>query len=452
MSYADSFQDSAADLLPLAQAAARKSDWGRTCHYLYRVQQQATPLTSPAAFQWRDLALRTLQMGDFNVRWDVAKLMAQQSSELIQLEDIVAVLADATEEDWSLAWFLVRLLAEFRCAESVSALVALLQRSPSEDVVAAIITALSQIGEPAIEPVSRLLEEPHARPVAVQILARIRHPAAAAAVVDTVNDADPAVRALAIATLGDLSYPQAKPILIAALSDVAAGVRRAAVIGLGAQRDTLSATAIGKMGALLWDINLSVRRAAISAMGRLRRNQAADILYEALQSNSTPPALRAELIRAIALTETAVGLSHLNAYACARQASGDPSRTWIGDIASSLGRIETPDLAPAAVSLLTLLLAWTQPSNSIARQTIATSLGRLGQINSADTLISMLDTADAGVRLHVTAALRKLAPVEAHRRLMAIASSPQTEPNLRQNVTLALRDWNQSATSANHSH
>ncbi|MGF1537457.1 MAG: HEAT repeat domain-containing protein [Elainellaceae cyanobacterium] len=426
----------------LAQDAVNQGNWGLAVQYLQQWQQQPE---LPMAAIWRSLALRTLEMGDFQTRWDVAKLISHCGPDLVQPKDVVALIGEASEEDWSLLWFLVRILGEFHQPESVSTLVDLLQRSPSEDVVAAITTALSQIGEPAIAPVSQLLDSPQTRHAAVQILARIRHPDAAAAVACVVNDSDPAVRALAITTLGDVAYPQAQPLLIAALRDVAAEVRRAAVVGLGARRDRLSSETIEQMGELLWDVSLSVRRAAISALGRLNCKAAADLLYDALQSSSTPPILEPDLLQALASTETRAGLDHLAVYAEADSGKTDSGRR-ISAIAASLGRIKTSALVPKAVGLLMRLLTWTQSGDRAARQAIATSLGQLGQVDSTDTLIAMLSDADTGVRLHVTAALRKLAPTEAYRRLVAIAASPQTSPDLRQNASLALQDWDQSAS------
>lgn len=441
MSDADNADNSTAE--QLAQDAVYHANWGLAAQYLQQWQQQPEALGSDAT--WRSLALRTLEMGDFQTRWDMAKLISQCGPHRVRPEDVVALIKEASEEDWTLLWFLVRILGEFHQPESVSTLVALLQQSPAEDVVAAIITALSQIGEPAIAPVSELLDSPQTRYAAVQILARIRHPAAAAAIARVVHDADPDVRALAITTLGDVAYPQAQPLLLTALKDVAAEVRRAAVAGLGARRDQLSPEAIAQMGELLWDISLSVRRAAISALGRLNRKSAADLLSEALQSPSTPPVLEPELVQALASTETRAGLEHLAVYVEADHDAADLDRR-ISAIAASLGRIETAALVPKAVGLLMRLLTWTQSGDRAARQTIATSLGQLGQVESTDTLIGMLGDADTGVRLHVTAALRKLAPVEAYRRLVNIASSPQTSPELKENASLALQDWDQSAS------
>ncbi len=447
MSRTGNSENSISDLLALAREAATQSNWTLTSHYLHESLQKSSQQTPSEASAWRGLALQTLEMGDFHTRWDIAKLIARCEPDAILSDGVIPLLDQVTDDDWSLPWFLVRILGEFRRPESISALVNLLQRSPSEDVESAIVTALGNIGAPAIASVRQLLDQPQTRPAAVQVLARIRHPDAAAAIASATRDNDPTIRALAIATLGDLQQAKAQPLLIAALNDVSAEVRRAAVIGLGSRRSTLSAATVTQMGTLLWDISLSVRRATILALGRLRCKGAADLLYEALCSESTPPTLRRELIQALVHTETRSGIEYIAAYAQSSRDSHDSGAAtpWIGDVATGLGRIEAPDLIPAAVGLLKLLLSWTCPDNSAARQVIATSLGQLGQMDSVSTLISMLSEADVGVRLHVTAALRKLGSDEAYRQLAAIATSSQASPELQDNASLALRDWKQSA-------
>ncbi|MGB3616316.1 MAG: HEAT repeat domain-containing protein [Elainellaceae cyanobacterium] len=448
MSDEDIHQNAMSDPLMMANEATSDGNWSLTAYYLQKALQQFPQSASFNAALWRTLALRTLEGGDFYIRWDMAKLIAKAEFDLVQPADVAALLDKAADEDESFIWFLVRILGDLGGDESISALVDLLKRSPAEDVVSAIVLALSQIGAAAIPTVYRLLDTPETRPAAVQVLARIRHPDAANALVGTIKDIDPEIRTLAVSTLGDAQHPQAGPILIEALTDVAPEVRRAAIAGLGVGPSVHAPTTVAKMGVLLWDLNLGVRRAAILALSRLASDDAAKLLYDALQSQSTPPVLQCDLIQAIARTETAAGIGYLSAYAADLDFLPGTNEAIYDTIATSLGRIETPDLIPAAVTLLEMMTRTTNV-NSSTRRAIATSLGQLGCVsgssNAVDILIHMLADADTGVRLHITAALRKLAPIDARQRLAAIVTSPQATDELKQTALLALQDWDQSA-------
>jgi len=460
MSDEDIYQNAKPGLLIMADEAASDGDWPRAAHYLQQALQNGSLLVPAEVDLWRTLALRMLEMGDFHIRWDMAKLIARTTPALVHAEDIASLLDQGDPEDDSFAWFLVRILGDLGGPESIATLVALLRRSPADDVVSAIVMALSQIGTAAIPAVCHLLDEPKNRPAAVQVLARIHHSDAVNALVGVISDADPEIRALAIATLGDAQHPQASPILVDALDDVAPAVRQAAVAGLGSSLgnhrlgpEHMPVT-VAKMGALLWDLNLGVRRAAILALGRIPSDDAADLLYKALQSQSMPPVLQRDLIQALARTETAAGIAHLAAYAADLNPASSDDETLCSDIAVGLGRMETAELIPSSVALLKQLLTGTTNANSAIRRAIATSLGRLGHggdpRSAVEILIQMLAGADVGTRLHITAALRKLSPLDAPQRLAAIATSSQATDDLKQTARLALQDWEQSANVNRH--
>ena len=449
--------DTASERLELANRAALEADWSSLCQHLHQLVQQPAHCTPEAIAQWQDLAQLALERGDFHIRWDVAKLMARPTPELslVRPQKIVARLealdveAMAEEgEDDGLLWFLVRILGELGDPDSIPALVALLHRTPEEDITAAVVTALGQIGAPAIPAVCELLDTPQTRPAAVQALAQIRHPDAVAPLTRAVKDANPEIRALAVATLADAQHPEAYAILVEALGDVASTVRRAALRGLGSPRHHNSPATLAKMGGCLWDINLSVRQAAALALGRTHLPQAAALLFRALQAPETPPVLQPQLIGALVQTETAVGITHLTQYAKAQHAAHGLDGTPVAAIATSLGRVEAPTLVPQALALLEMLLAWTPPTDPI-RCAIAASLGQLSPACSRqiELLIAMLAEADTSLRLHVLAALRKLAPTEGRQRLRAIADAPRTAPRLRQAVLQALQDWDYSMMS-----
>ena len=74
------------------------------------------------------------------------------------------------------------------------------------------IDALARAGGAAIDAIADSLAEPHAaaRLIAVEALARTRHPRASAALTNALNDDDPSVRAAAVAGFGRLGTPSVK--------------------------------------------------------------------------------------------------------------------------------------------------------------------------------------------------------------------------------------------------
>ncbi len=445
------------NVLKQAQTAAQAADWG----LLYRCLQQllsgdvaltstSLPVELPPDLQsvdvqtLLDLVLYGLETGDFQARWDIAKVIPSFGSTAIA--PLIECLND-NEDDWELTWYGARILGEFQHPEAIAALVNLLQTSPQADIVTAATTALANSGVSAIPALIELLATDATRHAAVQGLAQIQHPQAAAALGQVVYDADPTIRATAITALSHIQEPQIHLILVAALTDVSAAVRQAAVVGLGLQARQLNETELlGWLEPCLWDLSLEVRHQAAIALGRLGA-AAINVLSEALRSPDTPVPVQMTLIRALSWVGTDAALRHLEAYLHLAPAEAHLTETEIRllccEIFTVLGRIDLPELKPIATHILIQAIATHHPvaQQPDAQQAIALSLGYLEQPAALEVLIDLLANPEPSVRFHVIAALKYLSPGAVHQQLEQMITRPDLHPDLQAGVAIALQEW-----------
>jgi HEAT repeat protein len=141
------------------------------------------------------------------------------------------------------------------------------------------MTALTKIGEPAVDPLIEVLKDKdeEARPLAAQVLGDIG-PAAKKAIPALIealkdDDADPSVRnsaASALAEMGPAAKP-AVPALLAALKDDDAGVRGSAAFTLG-KVGAEAKTVLGPLLEALDDEEASVRSNILLTVAGLGRD------------------------------------------------------------------------------------------------------------------------------------------------------------------------------------
>jgi len=161
------------NLLEQAQAARAQANWSLL------VEQLQQLLISPSLPEERllDLAIEALVYGDFQERWDVAKLFPKLGKGVV--EPLIVILEDEDAEE-ELRWFAGRILGEFSHSEAVRALVEVLKTAQSEELSGMAAAALSNIGSPAIAMLTELLAQEQTRLLAVRALSHIRCPATSA--------------------------------------------------------------------------------------------------------------------------------------------------------------------------------------------------------------------------------------------------------------------------------
>lgn len=420
--------------LEQAQAALNTSNWSLLLQCLQqllpaRPHAHKTTYSAATATQMLDFTLAVLEGGDFQHRWDAAKLIPRLGT--LAIAPLVALLE---EDDDELCWFAARILGEFDDPQAIAALVELIKTTDNEELQAIAATALGQIGKSAVTVLTELLIDEDTRLAAVRSLAYIRRSETIEPLLSVVNDPQAVVRATALEALSSFHDSRIPRVLLHALDDCAASVRREAVLGLGFRPDLREQLdLVTQLLPKLYDFNVDVCRAAAMSLGRLGTDQAATGLNQVLVSPHTPQLLQIEIIRALGRIETDLSLDYLDLYF-----ERSPSTTLAEEIATVLGRVESPHLKTKAAAILSSFLPST--TDTKVKSAIALSLGHLGEVQVIDTLIEMLADCDRTVKLHAIAALKQLAP-DAYVQLQQMATNAKITPELQQGVAIALSEW-----------
>jgi HEAT repeat protein len=431
-------------LLEQAQIAASSGDWATVSNCLQSLlhgspQKRLGPSIGADREVLLSLACQGLTGGDFQVRWEIAKLLP--SFDAAAIGPLTALLQDPAAAP-EVQWFVIRILGQIPHPAVIPALVKVLETATDAELHNMTIAVLASLGDPAIATLGNLLQQPEQRQLVTQALAQIRQPTTIPWLLAVVRDADPAVRTEAIAALGHFRDPEVLPLLLAALSDPVATVRQAAVTALGfwATLDP-PGDIVAHLQPRLGDEDLTVCQTTATALSRWGNDRAIAALAQVLALPQTPEPLLLEIVRALSWIKQAQALSHL------QQALQLPlPERIIHEILLRLGWIEQPELKPQANQILLEVLQ--QPpqfaQSPIAHQTIALALGQLGQPSALDPLIQLLAEPTESVRFHVIAALKALdraldAPI-AYDRLQQI-QDVNADPHLHQGISIALQEW-----------
>ena len=428
--------------LEQATAAAQQGNWSLLNQCLQQlplgknageVNAESAPLNDTDLEQVLNLALDVLNAGDFQERWEVAKVFPKLGS--IAIAPLIEILQDE-EADLELRWFTGRILGEFNHPTVITTLVELLKTSEDEDLAAMAATALSSLGESAVDALASLLADPESRLLATKSLSQIRRPETIAPLLGVVGDSQVAVRSTAIEALSSFHDPRIPPILLEALDDRAAAVRKEAVIGLGLRWDLREELDLfNRLKPLLYDFNIEVCQQTAIALGRLRTDDAALALFDVLKSPATPHPLTYDLIRALGWMGTAKSLDYL------QQALAEVSVECALEIVRVLGRSEEAVLKEKAAQILIDFLNSKHPAATATpvKQALAEAWGQLREDGAIDALIGLLADSQESVRLHAIASLRNFPT--ARQQLEQLATLENLTPELKQGVAIALAQW-----------
>ncbi|OYD98242.1 PBS lyase [Nostoc sp. 'Peltigera membranacea cyanobiont' 213] len=432
-------------LLVQAHTAYNAADWSSLIQYLQQLIL-GTDSKHPEIVKNREylltLALSILEVGDFQQRWEITKVLTNLGN--IAIPPLIEILEDEDAEE-ELRWYAARTLGEFQQPEAIAPLVELLKTGEDEELKAIAATALGQMGTVAIAAFSELLLNEDTRLLAVRSLSCIPQTETITPLLSVVQDSQATIRTAAIEALSSFHDERIPPILLNALDDIAATVRRAAVLGLGFRpdlRETLDL--VTRLQPKLYDFNLDVCCAAAVSLSRMGSDEAAKHLFNLLISPQTPIKLQLETIRALSWLETPSSLEYLQTAF-----NQITSETLWQEIVTVLGRVQKPQTTQAVEILLQILRClWraslTQhPAIEIAnvKSAIALSLGQLGEIQAIEPLISLLADSNASVRLHAIAALKNLDGEAAHQKLLQLANNAALTPDLQQGIAIALAEW-----------
>ncbi|MBW4583118.1 MAG: HEAT repeat domain-containing protein [Tildeniella nuda ZEHNDER 1965/U140] len=424
--------------LERAEAAFQQGNWSSLHQRLQQLLvDRTTELSDSTTARLLELAIAVLEAGDFQDRWDIAKLLPAFGDRAIA--PLLALLQD-DEADLEARWFTARILGSYSHPDVVRALMNLLQTTSSEELSSIAAESLATLGTAAIAALTDLIAQDNTRLFAVRSLAHIRHSETIAPLLTVVTDPDPSVRAVALRALGSFHDPRVLSALVDALYDEQATVRQAAVEELGFCNDlTLQLDLVQLLSNRLQDVHSAVCSEAAIALGRLGTDAAADALFAVLQSPQTPKPLQLELVWSLARIGSTIALEYLQqALSLFNQPA---SMSLYQAMIVAVGRWETVDCKPQAAQILIAALdtslATEQPT---LRQTIAIGLGALGQLTALETLIQLLADEEMSVRLHAIAALKALDAQTAHQQLQRLAHSDLPDA-LKRGVAIAIREW-----------
>jgi HEAT repeat protein len=462
-----------ADRQAQVQAALESADWVSlmAClqHWL-RGQPGQPPLDWPQLADvdrayLLDLAMHLVRWGDFQARWDVAKLMPIFGEAAIA--PLLALLqsehadpnrdllnddhhhlnpdreSDHEPVDPDAQWFAVRILGQLHPVQTMVPLITVLATTQNPDLQAMAVTVLAQVGATVIDPVVPLLTTPATRLLATQILAQIPHPQVISPLTAQVRDPDAAVRAAALEALARFQNDAIAPLLVAALQDPAAAVRRAAVAGLGFCPNSQQTDWVPHIQPLLLDLNIAVGRQAALTLGRLGTVAAVDALSQALKAPLLPPELGIDLVRSLVWS----GIDDLGSVGDHRGIAqlGQALLTLplaaavLREGYAALGRVENPDRRPQAAAVLRELLSERPSAPQALQSTIVRALGQLGQPEAIPDLVQLLTSTDTGLRLHIVAALKSLDVDVTTVQRLAQAEPPTSA--LGQGLAAVLQEW-----------
>jgi len=430
------------NVLEQATAAAQQGNWSLLNQHLQHLPlgknatdagSESAPLNDTDLEQVLNLALDVLEAGDFQERWDVAKLFPKLGA--IAIAPLIEILQD-DEAELELRWFAGRILGEFNHPTVITTLVDLLKTAEDEELSTMAAAALASLGDSAVEALTGLLADPESRLLATTSLSQIRRPEIIAPLLSVVNDPQVSVRSTAIEALSSFHDSRVPPVLLNALDDPAATVRKEAVIGLSLRSDLgEELDLLNRLKPLLYDFNREVCQQAAIALGRLGTDEAADALFEVIKSPATPVPLTDDFIRALGWVGTAKSLDYL------QQALAHVSVECVVEIVRVLGRLEKPALKTKAAQILIDFLNSEHPARQVAtvKQAVAQAWGELGEVAAIDGLIGLLADPVDSVRLHAIAALKNFPSV--HQQLIAIAADENLTPSLKEGIAIALAEW-----------
>ncbi|MCC5619212.1 HEAT repeat domain-containing protein [Nostoc sp. CHAB 5836] len=427
-------------LLVQAETAYNAADWSSLIQYLQQLSLEANS-EHPEIVKNREyllkLALSMLEMGDFQQRWEISKVLTNLGN--IAIPPLIEILEDEDAEE-ELRWYAARTLGEFQHPSAIAPMVELLKTNEDEELKAIAATALGQMGTVAITSLTELLLDEDTRLFAVRSLCCIRQLEIITPLLSVVEDPQAAIRTAVIEALSSFHDERVPPILLKALDDIAATVRRAAVLGLGFRPDLhQQLDLVRKLQPKLYDFNVEVCCAAAVSLSRIGCDDAAKHLFNLLISPHTPLPLQLETIRALSWVETSSSLEYLQTAF-----NQITSETLRQEIVTVLGRVQKPQLTTLAAEILLQILRSQHPAIEIAtiKSAIALSLGQLGKMQAIEPLILLLADHNASVRLHAIAALKNLLGGEAtHGQLQQLVNNAALTPDLQQRIAIALAEW-----------
>jgi len=449
------------DILERAQLAAQQKNWSLLTQYLQQLvnRERGLEIRGADLSQILTWALEVLISGDFQDRWEIVKVLTNLGT--IAIAPLIAMIEDE-DADLEQRWFAVKILGNFDQPEAIATLVEVLKSSDSEELSTIAADTLGNLGPSAIASLTNLLTLEESRQFATTALAQIRRPEIIAPLLSVARDRRASVRIAAIEGLSCFHDPRISILLVEALKDPVVKVRKEAVIALGLRSyldDEFDL--VNLLQPLVKDISLDVCFAATIALGRLKTDAAANVLFQLILSSITPLSLQIEAVRALGCMETLTALELLeqcliqSGIFSVKKVENFPDleitddlymlsfpSPLIQEIVIILGRVKNFNLKIKATDILIKLLKNRQLKVvDYLKKPLVMGLGNLGDIRAIEPLIEMLADFDISVRFHCVAALKQLDYHGGRKKLENLLNQNNLKPSLRQGITIALQEW-----------
>ncbi|MDX2214186.1 MAG: HEAT repeat domain-containing protein [Oculatellaceae cyanobacterium bins.114] len=450
-------------LLNQVQSAIAQTDWAQAIECLQDgLLRQPSFATAQAADEFWDQALRlaltVLDLGDFQSRWDVAKLLPELGDRAMRstaLNGVIAPLITRLQDEAAeleVRWFAAQGLGHFPQAVVLQALVQTLQTCQNDELSGIIAVTLANFATEAVQNgsltelmavLTDVFVKPDTRRWVVQILSQVRHAETMPLLLQAAHDPQVEVRAIAIDALTNFHHPRVTDVFVQALGDPVATVRTAALTGLGLQADRLAhLDLVSMIKPLLGDLNGQVCEQAAIALGRLGTDAAVNALAETLRSPYTPEPLQMTILQTLGWMESSQAIEAVQHFLL-HQGIEPKTEVVIQTSLHALTQVKTPPLRHQVAQFLIDLLhsdhSVTQAENT--RKLLAIGLGQLGEPTALEPLIQLLADPDMGVQLHAIAALKHLDSQTAHYRLMELAQTQNLRADLSRGLAIALQEW-----------
>ena len=444
------------DFSALQQSVALQ-DWPWVVRSVQALLMEGVLLSEAQQDSMIEALILTLEWGDFQVRWDVAKVLPGLGGraigpllEWLQEEDL----------DEDVQWFGIRMLGRWAGDAGLTRLLEVLQ-SGTPDLQAMALSVLIQQGNAILDRILPLLIVNETRLLAVKILSGIRSRDTLDLLLTVVTDEDPEIRTVALEALSSFQDERLGFVFVGAMSDPVTTVRQTAAMAMGFCQTLSASDRIVHLVPLLWDIQLSVCCAAAHSLGRINHEDSIAALQKALFSQPLPTLLGLELVRSLFHIGNTVGYEDaivgLGAYVMTGMnfSNQNPSTSnfnleVVSEIVQILGRVENP-IAKPIVLYTVLKCLEPQSVNRVDRTLAITTLGHLKDPRSIDPLIQQLIYPDPSLRLNILHALQHIDPSIALDRLQSqlsesqpskSSSTPSPSINALQNgIHFVLTEW-----------
>lgn len=349
-----------------------------------------------------ELALKILELGDFEDRWSIAKVLVKYGEVIIPPLKEVVLNESANSEH---RWYALKILSQLGNQEIILIVSQLLETTEDEDLIILGTEILGYHGRESIDLLSNLLENSEYRLLATKALAQIPNAQVIPPLLSVVKDDDKEIRFTAISALSNFEKPEIMEILTYALQDHVSLIRKAALNGLGLRGKSYPEIDTVKLiSPLLYDIDLVVSQQAALSLSRLKNDKATLELFKVLQSPHTPVPLQISLIRALGWIKSPLSID------CLGKSLSLVSYPSAIEIIRIFGRMS--DYSPLS-ELVTILLDFYHGDSPFLQETevlqaLCYSWKQLKAVEAIKEIELMTNHSDDRLRFHAQSALDQL--------------------------------------------